>query len=476
MIKSKVITVLECLSKDDLKKFGDYLNSPLFNKREIIVNLFGLYKKFHPTFSDNNFTKEKIYRKLFPGKKYNDEIFRNLNSLLLKLAEDFLSYMNYSGKPMIVKKHLLLEINRRKIYPLFEKNFGESKRIQENNIQRDLDFFYNEYNIYLQKDIYNSFINKFSKSDIFHAEKNLLIFYLIKMMEIQNYILYECRILGLDDKLYLNKNFPDEILKHVPQEITNLPQIKIYYNALKLEQTNRDIYYKKLRDLLIEHGHLIEKEKHYNKYIDMIDYIKRNKPRDDLKTVTELFQLRKEIIEKGLFTENFITNMFFLNLVKSGTRLKEFDWVEKFIEKYNPLLIEKYRDSTKELSYAYLYFDKKNFDEALSHLAKVKYEDIYYNLEVRNITARIYYETDRFEQLSDFINSYRMYLSKNRVINKTDFESHNFFIHLTGKLMKIKELRKYYKLDELDKTLFKKDFISRIWILDKIKELEINYN
>ncbi|MBL8007441.1 MAG: hypothetical protein JNJ56_07910 [Ignavibacteria bacterium] len=472
MIKSKIIDILGNLSRDELKKFSDYLSSPVFNKREIILKLFNAYKRHYPEFEGNKFTKEKIFRKILPGKEYNDEIFRNLNSQLLKLAEEFLSYLNYSGNIFNVKKHLLLEINSRKLLSLFEKNFEETKRIIGNDNKRDLEFFYHEYNLYLQKDIYNSYINKFSKKDIFEAEKNLLVFYLIKMMEIQNYILYESRILGLDGKMFLDSNFAGEILKNVPDEINDLPQIKIYYNALKLEQTNKSVYYRNLRNLLNEHGHLIEKEKHYNKYIDMIDYIKRNKPREDTGTVRELFQLRREIIEKGLFTGNFITNMFFLNLVKSGTRLKEFGWVEHFIEKYYPLLIEKYRESTRELSYAYLYFDKNEYDISMSHLAKVRYEDIFYNLEVRNMTSRIYYETESYDLLNDFLNSYRMYLSKNRSVSKQDYESHNLFISITGSLYKIKESGKIHRLDDLEEKAVKKDFINRYWVIEKIRELE----
>ncbi|MCY7360712.1 MAG: hypothetical protein LH629_01380 [Ignavibacteria bacterium] len=472
MIKSKVIEILQSFSKDDLKKFSDFLCSPVFNKREVIVNLFNVYKKFHPDFGDKNLTKEKVYSKIFPGKKYNDEVFRNQNSILLKLTEDFLSYQNYSNDPLNIKKHLLSEINHRNLLSGFEKNYEESRKILENNTEKDQGYFYDSYNIFLQKDIYNSYLNKFSKVDIQNAEKNLVIFFLMKVMEIQNYILYECRILDLDKSLYLDDKFLDEIFKKIPKEITQLPQIQIYFNALKLEQTKKDIYYKKLRDLLIEHGHLIEKEKHYNKYIDMIDYIKRTKSQEDKSTVTELFQLRKEIIEKGLFTENFITNMFFLNLVKSGIKLKEYEWVENFIKSHGHLIIEKYRDSTKELSYAYLYFEKKEFDISLSHTAKVRYEDNYYNLEIRNLIARIYYETDHFELLNEFLNSYRMYLSKNRSLNKKDFESHNLFINFINKIQRIKELKKYHKLDAVFDLLEKKEFINKIWIQNKIKELE----
>ncbi|MEO7356736.1 MAG: hypothetical protein ABIY50_04385 [Ignavibacteria bacterium] len=204
----------------------------------------------------------------------------------------------------------------------------------------------------------------------------------------------------------------------------------------------------------------------------MIDFLKRKRPAGDAKTTHEIFQLRKEIVEKGLFTENFMTNMFFLNLVKSGLKLKEYDWLINFIKNYRHLITDKYRESTTELSYAYLHFEKGNFEQSLSHVSKVKYEDNFYNLEVRNITARIYYETDRFDLLSDFINSYRMYLSKNRSLTEKDLNYHSLFLRHFSKLFRIKELKKYYKLDVLSVQVNKKDFANRTWVCEKINELE----
>jgi len=474
MIKSKVIDIFKCLSNEDMKKFYDYISSPVINKRKVIIKLFETYKKFYPDFADKNFTKEKVFKKIFTDKKYNDEVFRNLNSILLKYAEDFLSFNNYSNDTLAVKHHLLAEINFRNILNLFEKNFEESKRLLEETAQKDVQYFFHGYNLFLQKDLYNSFINKFSKDDIFQAEKNLVIFFLIRIMEIQNYILYECRLLGLDNNLFLKDNFIDELLQKLPKEITELPQVRFQYNALKLEQTSKEEYYINLRSLIKEFESFIEKEKQYNKYIAMIDYIKRTRPRDDIKTTFEIFELRKDIVEKGLFLDNFMTNMFFLNLVKSGLRLNEFGWVQDFIKNYYHLIIDKYRESTTELAYSYFHFEKKDFGISLSHSSRVKYEDNFYNLEVRNITARIYYETDRFDLLTDFINSYRMYLSKNRSLSQSDFNSHTLFIKHFGKLIRIKELKKYYKLDELLLQVNKKDFVNRLWIQDKIKELEEN--
>lgn len=472
MMKSKVFDILKELSKDELRKFGDYLCSPVFNKRKILKKLFDIYKKYHPEFSDPGLTKEKVFRKLYPGKEYSDELFRNLNSLLLNYAEDFLSFLNYSGDALTVKKHLLAEINHRKILTLFEKNFEESMGMLESSDNKDFNYYYNQYVLYLQKDIFNSIINKFSKEDISGSEKSFLTFFLMKILELQNYILYQSKILGLDTSLLLDEKFIDSLMSKIPGELFKLPQIKIYYNSYKLELTGKEKYYNELKMLLKKHGGLLKKEEIYNKYIDLINYIKKTHSTKDIKTNSELFLLRKEIIEKNLLMENTIKNMFFLNLVKSGLKSGEFEWVYDFINNYNYLLIPKYREITLNLSLALYHFEKKDYDKAMSFAAMIKYEDNFYNLQAKNLTARIFYETDQYESLVNSISSYRMYLAKNRTLNKDDLRSHTLFLNYLDKLLRIKEQNKYHKLNDLIFEMSEINFTNNLWLIEKAKKLE----
>lgn len=474
MIKSKIIDVLRCLSPEELKKLSDYLNSPIFNKRKLISDLYEIYKNNYPDFENKNFTKEKVFSKLFPGKKYNDENFRNLNSILFKLTEDFLSFINYSRNPLTLKRHLLSEINHKRILTVFEKNFEESKKVLYESHGKDLDYFFDEYDLFLKKDLYNSIINKFSKEDIMKSEKNLICFFVMKLLEIHCYILYECRILGMDKILYVNDSFADELLKRIPVEISTLPQVQIYYNAFKLEQTNNIKYYDKLKQLLSNFGNLINKEKHYNNYVLMIEFIKRKYSSRDIKTTAELFQLRKEIVDKNLMMEKVITNIFYWNLVKSGTRGGEFEWTYKFINNYENYLIPKYREITKELCLGQYYFEKKEFRNALSHSAKVKYEDNFYNLEVKNLTSKIYFETGQYESLISLISSYRMYLSKNRTLSKKDSDAHVLFLNFLDKLLRIREQKKFYKLGSLITQIRENEFAYDYWVLEKAKDMYEN--
>lgn len=332
--------------------------------------------------------------------------------------------------------------------------------------------------LYLQKDIFNSIINKFSKEDITLSEKSILTFFIIKILELQNYILYQSKVLGLDRSLFLNEKFIDTLIKKIPDELTGLPQVRIYYNSYKLELTGNEKYYNELKRLLGKYGSLLKKEEIYNKYIDLIDYIKTKHSTKEIKTNSELFQLRKEIIEKNLLMENTIKNMFFLNLVKSGLKIREFEWIYDFINKYQSLLIPKYREITLNLSLALYYFEKAEYEISLSYAAQIKYEDNFYNLQAKNLTVRIFYETDQYDSLLNSIASYRMYLSKNRTLTEEETLSHNLFLNYLDKVLRIREQNKFTKLNDLVFEMHKLNFVNNYWLIDKanamIKKSKIN--
>lgn len=471
MIKSKVFEILDGFSKDDFKKFYDFACSPFFNKKETLAKLTQVYKNQHPDFEDQRFTKEKVFQKLFPDKKYNDEVFRNLNSDLMRLAENFLSQINFHSESFLQRKHLISEITKRKLFPLFEKAFEDAKVEVENYKNRDLKYHHDMYELYLEKVNFNGFTLKFSKEDIDEAEKFLLKYFAIKILDIEQYILYECRLHGIDNKPILKKEFPEMLLKTIPKEISEMKQIKIYHYDLKLEQTNNERYYQKLKELLHEHGNLIEKENLYNKYIDLQNFLQRAKSSSDLRVIEELFKLRQIIVEKKIYPENFISYNLFINMVRNGIMLNKPDWVRNFIDNYSHIISSPYRKSTKEFSLALMDFANREYESSLMHLANVKYENRFFNLQIKNLTSRIFYEKNDFLSLTSTLNAYRSYLHSNKRLSEKEINDHNLFITNLATLIRVKEEKKYDRLESVEESTSTNDFPSKIWILEKIKVL-----
>ena len=72
MLKSSLLEILRTFSKEELKKFEDFVRSPYFNKKEKLVKLFLAIKKYAPEFADANLDKEKVWSDI-PNPKFKKQ-------------------------------------------------------------------------------------------------------------------------------------------------------------------------------------------------------------------------------------------------------------------------------------------------------------------------------------------------------------------------------------------------------------------
>lgn len=86
MQKSTVIEILRTFTQDELKEFEDFVSSPYFNKNKSINKLYDVVRKYHPDFKSDDIKKENLWKRIYPGKKYNYGTMKNLIFDLNRLA------------------------------------------------------------------------------------------------------------------------------------------------------------------------------------------------------------------------------------------------------------------------------------------------------------------------------------------------------------------------------------------------------
>src|SRR5437016_321318 len=107
MEKSKLTEVFKTFSKDEIKSFNDFVKSPFFNKEKVLIKLAGYLQRLHPAYNFPGIEKERVFTFLYPGKKFNDGLMRNITSDLLALAEKFLAVKRLD-KNILMENNLLL--------------------------------------------------------------------------------------------------------------------------------------------------------------------------------------------------------------------------------------------------------------------------------------------------------------------------------------------------------------------------------
>ncbi|MEO8211475.1 MAG: hypothetical protein ABI840_13025, partial [bacterium] len=128
MIKSNVILILKTFSAAEVNLFEDFLNSPFHNKNTKVIQFFNVLKKYHPAYTDNDLSKERLFKELFGNERYSESYIRNLFSDLNILAEKYLQYV-HTAKNYTYEKFLIQELHTRDIRELMEKKirFFEKK-------------------------------------------------------------------------------------------------------------------------------------------------------------------------------------------------------------------------------------------------------------------------------------------------------------------------------------------------------------
>ncbi len=471
MIKSKLFVLLETLSKDELDKFGDFLRSPFFNKSAPLVKLFSVYRKYYPEFNNKNFTKEKVFAAAFPGKNFKEALLRNYNSDLLKLGEDFLIQLNLNRSEITPKRHLLSELNMRNIHSLFESSYKSALKKLENSESRDTSYHYDRYFIKQEKDLYNSFMKNFSPGDKKDSEESFINFFLSVLMEMYAYIINQRDVLKVKYDFILF----DELVKLVESKSGMLaPVVLMHFNRLMLHHTGQEKYYLLLKEQADKHGSLTETVNHFDTYICLINYVRKYKDTEKTETIRELFELRKIIIEKNILVgENYISHNVFHNQVKSGLKLKEFEYVRNFIESYKGRLLESVRHNTYHYSLATYYYETGNNRDALKHLLLITGSsfDI---LEIKNLAARIYWQENDFDLISSSLASYKQYIAKNRKLDKDKAKNHSGFIAMMEKLFRYKYDGKKIDLGELKKEALNSAIVYKKWVVDSIDAINPN--
>lgn len=113
MVKSSLLEILKTFSLKEYRDFGEYINSPFFNKNEAVVKLYDYIRLDFPDMNGDKFEKEKVFGEIFPKVEYNDGFMRTIMFNLTQLAEDFLAYNNYKNRGVYESLHLINELNNR---------------------------------------------------------------------------------------------------------------------------------------------------------------------------------------------------------------------------------------------------------------------------------------------------------------------------------------------------------------------------
>lgn len=471
MRDTKLYKSLVQLSARELNRLHRFIISPYFNSNQAIINLFEWVRKDLRGDQEIELSKENLWVICFPNEEYNDGRFRKLQSDLLRLVEEYYAQETFESNPIHKAKYLLEAIYENKLENLQSSALKTAQRLADNQKLRPASYYYYQYEIEQSNyDLGRSHAERSSKSNIEDIAQNLDRFYLAEKLRYYCTILNHQHVAALDYKML----FIDEIIQHVEEHgYEDVPPIRVYYQILQTyKHPENRVHYDILRELITKYIHYFP-EPQIKEILDAaFNYCILKSNTGSLEFVRELFNLYIEALEsKLIFVKDQITPWSYKNIVTAGLRLNEFEWVENFIYKYSLLMDKKFRENALTFNLAQLYFYKKDYSKVISQLSQVDYDDMTYNLNSKTLLMASYYELDEIEALGSLLDTFRVYLSRNKELPTTRRKHYLNTISIVRKLSKVihgdtKEIEKLKK--EIENT---QGVVSKNWILEKLANL-----
>jgi hypothetical protein len=481
MHNSSLIKLLQIFSKKEIHELKEFLASPFFNKRKSVIKLFEIIIKYHPGFHSEAILKEKVFSKLFPDKKYNDNSLRVVTHYLTELVKEYLTYSRIKKDNLEFLIQTGKELLEKKQFIMLEKNIMNTASKLESADLEASEYFFFRYRLENEKMDYvheassgvmEKFMDKTNPEKVFEELTN---FYIVKSMKIYLNMLTIEEMYNRDFKLEAFRNVISGINI---DEYKDFPGINLYYNLIKMKtDSNDESHFFKVEEIVKLKKNKISTSDTVGAYVNLTNYCTKKILEGKNEFENQKFEIYKEELVKKTYkmSDGFMSPVFFRNIVFSALILKEYEWVKQFMIKYKTELHKEYRENYYLFCMAHYEFNIKNFESALELNSRIKYDELYLKLNSRLLQIQLLYELELEEPLISALESFRHFISNNKLIpEKRRILFSNFYKYLNS-VLKFRNKNDKSSLSFLkSKIAGNKNILNKDWLLNKIDEIMQN--
>jgi hypothetical protein len=469
-MQSKILVQILSLNPKDKKKFLAFSESPYLNSNENLVQLIKIIFK-NENFILQESSKTKLFKLFFKNQPFDEQTLHNHLSYLKKLYQKFTAFENFSQNPHNESLFSLEYSYQNNHWDYFANRAKSFRKIIDENHAKDSSYHFTAYRLNALQGYYeSSFIDRTRTANFQAMLDHLDSFYLIEKLK------HCCHLKAnmIIANTHFNFHFLDSLFSEI-KPFENDPTIFLYSTIYKtMGDSNTEPYYLELKKMLASDHLSIAAEAAQDLYSFSYNYCIQQINKGNSDYQRELFELYKESLRKDLLlTNHVISEWDYKNITTLGCSLNEFDWTLQFIEEFKQKLAENRKENAYNYCKAHWYFSKKMYDNALESLRFVQYTDVKYHISTTFLTIRTYYEKRDIEALISLLDTFRIYVLRNKKINAAEKKGYTNFVRFTKQLALIsyspneKELDK--KLTSLKKNIEETvDLINKTWLLNEV--------
>lgn len=478
MKTTKLVVLLKSFTKNETVQFDEFINSPFFNKNKSLTALYTQILKFYPQFDSEKFTEEHIYKKIFPGEKFDYFKIKNTISDLLALAVRFLKISSFENKEIDSELALLNILHERKLDTLYAQREKKLSAGLNNAQIKDEDNLLRQY----QLGRINAAHYKFEKSSYeFGQIQN----------EFDAFLQYSLTgLLRLYSKMIINSGhgnirFNKEMFENVweyakDKNFENNPSCMIYRQIILLELSKNEEHYIKLESLKNEYSKNIPAEEHYYILLVQNAFAAYRLKLGDESYYPPRFLIFKEMFDNGFMDKNYIIFPNFISAYSSAIMAGEYEWADDLLPNAQKGVSPK-EEVLNTIYYckAFKAFTLGDYEKALEFFSKTNFKLYLMKVMVKSYSVRIYFELNLYEQALSAIDAFRHYLKTEKLMAEDQKTAHYEFMRLLTRFAELK-IAGLNRKNPVDLELLRKQseqmssnpLGSKNWLIKKINEFE----
>lgn len=436
MEDSRLIRQISDLDTRERERFHQFVNSPYFNQHKNTSRLLDLILK-QLRHDRPMLSREQVFAKLFPGEDYREQAVFDLMSYLLKLYYRFIAqeeFQRQEGTGDLLALEFAYNTNR---FDLLKNRIRRLQSRLDEQPVHDANHYWTKYRLYHAMGYYRGqYENRASAEEFQRMLDGLDHYYLVEKLRNACHLTANMMIVNT----HYDFAFLDPVLGYIERELSGKLaeelSIKMYYTILHtMREPDNAGHYRQLRHLLDHERQRfsLAEQNDLFKFANNYCIIRINKGDDSYRR--ELFELyRLGLTSELLLNNGVIEEWQYKNITSLGCAEREYAWTEDFLERYRENLPPNKQQNAYTFNKANFYFHQKMYDEAEELLINVQFSDVVYHLSATLLRVRILYEKHDTETLLNLLETFRLYIIRNRNISTNDKKSYTNFLRFAKKV------------------------------------------
>lgn len=433
---SRLTSVLSALSRSEWRHFKRFILSGAAGPPGKSLELYDYLSDFHPVFAGPEMSKTAIFNAIFINEIYHDKKLRYALTDLYRYACSFLRFKaleDHNEEGNYLLGTILAQRQADKAYLAHYQTDGNQLNLDADRGAESYFHAYRKEFVHL-----NHFLPRQKRSDqnpIGTISRNLDVFFVAKKLQLL------CEIVNVKNVMSVHHDFllQEKIIEMVENGVFNdVPVIIIYYRILMtLLNPDDEKHFDTLSQLLKSHENVFKKPELRDMYQYLMNYCIKKINQGVSLYISTLADIYKIILtNKVIYNGQYLSQWDFKNMVVVGIRAGEQEWVKQFIENYHQELFPAERSNARIYNLAYYYFSTGEYRSALSLLQQVEFTDLYYQLDMRAILLKCYFEMDDQETFFYHIAAFRIFLSRNKLVSDYQRTIYRNMIRFSTKLIR----------------------------------------